>query len=173
METTDSTCSPSVSARPVARLATLGLGSCPAEDDQTIAVELLIALGVADLAALGARRVAEYLADIATHLLRFGVSPVEGSAIARTSIALWSLNAVVFDVPRGESEEFERFVADGVAVRLVWAVPVYEDEARLVERLGIEAFDELVDRAGVSLADVRRPSLVAAPSEAPDHEGRS
>jgi hypothetical protein len=125
-----------------------------------LGVELLLVLGREELHEIGPGRVSAFLTDIGTHLLRLSIRPIEGSVIARTSIAPWPLDAVVFDLPRGEPEELEDFVADGRALGLMWAVPTYAKEAELVERRGIEALDALVEESDFSLADVRRPSLV-------------
>lgn len=143
----------------VARIATLGLGSCPCDDGTDLGVELLLVVGREELGDVGTARVARFLADIGTHLLRYSVRPVEGSVILKTSIAPWAPDALAFDLPRGEPEELEKFVADGHALRVIWTVPVYADEARLVQREGMEALDALVEQGDFSLADIRRPSL--------------
>ena len=143
----------------VARVVTLGLGSCPSEDGTDLGVELLLVLGKKELSEIGSDRVGAFVTDIATHLLRHSVRPMEGSVIPRTSIAPWEPDALVFDVPRGEPESLENVVADGRALRLVWAIPAYADEARLVQENGLEALDSLVEQSNFTLADVRRPSL--------------
>jgi hypothetical protein len=122
-------------------------------------MELLMTLGTRELAEIGSPRVTGFLADIAAHLLRHSVRPVEGSVIARTSLAPWEADAIVFDVPRGERPDLECFEADGHTLRLVWAVPAYAAEAELVASQGIEALDRLVESSDFSLGDVRRPPL--------------
>lgn len=142
-----------------ARVATVGLGTTLAEDGLLLAVELVMALDRAELHELGPECVELFLGNIGSHLLQHSIRPVAGSTIPETSIAPWSPDAVLFDAPRGEPEHLERFVADGVPRRLLWTIPVYREEARLVALHGIESFDALVGEHDVSLADVRRPSL--------------
>ena len=117
----------------VARVVTLGFGSCPSDDGTDLGVELLVVIGREELSAIGSDRVTGLVADIGTHLLRHSVRPGEGSVIPGTSIAPWEPDALVFDLPRGEPESLEDFVADGHALRLIWAIPLYADEARLVQ----------------------------------------
>ena len=143
----------------VARVVTLGFGSCQSDDGIELGVELLVVIGREELSEIGSDRVMAFVADIGTHLLRHSVRPNEGSVIPGTSIAPWEPDALVFDLPRGEPESLEDFVADGRALRLICAIPVYADEARLVQHSGMQALDALVEQSEFSLADVRRPSL--------------
>jgi hypothetical protein len=145
---------------PFARVATVGLGTILAEDGLLMAVELVMALDRAELHELDPERVELFLSNIGSHLLHHSIRPLAGSTIPATSIAPWGPDAVLFDTPRGEPEHLERFEADGVPRRLLWAIPVYREEARLVAQHGIEAFDALVSEHDVSLADVRRPNLL-------------
>ena len=145
----------------VARLATVGLGACQASDDIALGLELMLVIGSQELAELGGERVSNFLADVSVHLLRYSVRPTEGSVIPKTSIAPWAPDALLFDNPRGEPESLEELEEDGRLIRLVWAVPIYANEAKLIEDEGVESLDDLVDRSSYSLADVLRPSVVS------------
>lgn len=145
---------------PVARVVTVGLGACHAADAAPLGLELLVVIGRPELHEIGVGRVQDFVGDIGAHLLRFANRPTDGSVMPRTSIAPWQPDALVFDSPRGESEAIEQFVADGWPLRLVWAIPVYEEEAALVQQRGIKALDELVEQANVSLADIHRPNFL-------------
>lgn len=142
----------------IARLATLGLGTCRAEDGAPFHAELLFVLGGQELGEIGSSRVAAFVADVAAHLLAHSIRPLEGS-LMHTTLAPWEPDSIVFDHPRGEPQDLERFDADGHAGRLVWAVPLYGSEAELVSRDGLAALDALVEDNDFSLADVRRPRL--------------
>ena len=142
----------------IARLATLGLAMCRAENGAPFHAELLMVLGRQELGEIGSSRVAAYLADIAGHVLAHSIQPVEGSVL-HTTLAPWELDSIVFDLPRGEPSDLEHFNADGHSLRLVWAVPLYASEAELVSRDGLAALDALVADNDFSLADVQRPPL--------------
>jgi hypothetical protein len=146
----------------VARVVTMGLSRCVAEDGRLFGVEVLFALGKLELGEIGWERVSNYLIDISVALLRHSNRPVEGSTIAGSTIAPWPPHATVFDLPRGEPEHLEHMELDPLVVRLMWAIPAYPDEIELVKREGIEALDALVHANDYSLADVTRPSLLGA-----------
>jgi hypothetical protein len=144
---------------PVARLATLGLGTCHAGDGAPLHTELLLTLGTRELAEIGASRVTAFVADVAAHLLAQSIRPAVGSVLPHTALAPWDPDAILFDAPRGEPQDLEQFDADGHELRLVWAVPIHASEADLVVRHGLAAFDLLVEINKCSLTDVRRPPL--------------
>jgi Suppressor of fused protein (SUFU) len=156
----------------VARVVTAGLGACLASDHAPLGVELLVVMGRPELSEIGAGRVQSFVADIGTHLLRHSVRPTEGSVVPQTSIAPWKPDALVFDTPRGEPESLERFVADGCALRLLWVIPVYEEEAALVQQNGMGALDALVERTDHSLADLRRPNLATERTDGHDRPSK-
>ena len=142
----------------VARLVTVGLGTCPAADGAPLLHELLLAVGARELADdIAASRVTAFVGDLATYLLARSIRPAEGSVLAPRGPAPWDPDAILFDAPRGEPSELEHIQAGGHAVRLVWAVPIYPSEAALVTQHGIAALDLLVDISPFSLVDVRRP----------------
>lgn len=143
----------------VGRVASHGLSSCTASDGQRLGIELLFAVD-AEYVRAHWGRIADFLADVSVHLLKHAIRPREGDVLPETSLAPWPLDALVYDLPRGEPEEFECFTWDGKDTHLIWAIPVYRAEAALVKAQGIAAFDALVEESEYSLADVLRPSLV-------------
>lgn len=145
----------------VARIVTFGLGMCTTDDGWTIETELLFVLGRAELADIGFGAVSSYAADIAAHLLGRSIRPEVGSVIPQTSSAPWAPDAVVFDAPRGEAETIAHFQVGRRSMRILWAVPVYAAEARLVMEEGLDTFDALVEASDHSLADITRPPLLA------------
>jgi hypothetical protein len=146
-------------ADPVVRFVTLGLGTCPAWNDASLDVELLLTLDPSEVTAIGVPAVTRFVGEIAEHLLAHAIRPVEGSVLPPIGLAPWEPKAILFDLPRGEAPELEHFRADGHPVRLVWAVPVYASEAELVARDGLAALDFLVEISQCSLAAVRRRPL--------------
>jgi len=145
----------------VGRVATHGLSSCIASDGVRVGIELLFALSAEYLRANWGK-VRDFAADMAAHLVSHAFRPSPGSTVGNTSLAPWPPNALIFDVPRGEPEEFEHFEWDGEHCHLVWAIPAYAEEAEFVRTQGIVAFDALVDANDYSLADVFRPSALKA-----------
>lgn len=146
----------------VHRVATVGVSTlislrtkCPMD------AELLFVLP-SDLGGASFEAVADYALDIAVFGTRENVWFEVGRVFPESERApqTWRPRALLIDEPRGEAEELSEFVIGRRNVALLWVIPVFESEAALIASKGLAAFDELEQRADVSVADVRREPLL-------------
>jgi hypothetical protein len=80
---------------------------------------------------------------------------------SRLAPANWSTKAFFLDELRGESEDLEEIQIGNEVVRVIWAVPVTPQEATLILREGVEAFDSYMAGNEHSIIDPRRPLIKA------------
>jgi len=102
--------------------------------------------------------------DVMAYSLRPEVRVASGRTIPETRLMpkAWKPRALLFDEPRGEPEDIGSVHVGLQHVELLWLVPIYGEEERLISLEGIEAFDELDQHSEWSLADPARPPVSAA-----------
>lgn len=115
-----------------------------------------------DLGGSTFQSVAEFLMDIFAYSINKNINLYPEQTIPETHLMPQPLKpkAVLFDEPRGEPENICEFQIGIHNVKLLWVVPIYEEERRLILKEGINAFDELDEVSDFSLADTNRPSFV-------------
>ncbi len=80
--------------------------------------------------------------------------------IADGLLKSWPMRNVVSDLLLGEPDEVSSFQIGAEHIHLWWLVPVYDSEADLIRKEGVEALDELKEHAELSVVDVRRSPLL-------------
>lgn len=147
----------------VARVATVGLSRHHnAVSNELISRELLLVLP-ADLGGATETEVQNLLLDVAAHCATEGSIPNPGAVIEELMRAPvnWRARGMLFDSPRGEPEELEHFHVGAQHVRLIWACPIYREEADLISSGGLDAFDAAESRSDVSIIDPCRSSYLS------------
>ncbi|MFF2484627.1 suppressor of fused domain protein [Paenibacillus sp. NPDC058071] len=149
---------PAVSENDVARFSTVGLSSTLRSNGQPIGTEWMMALTY-DLGGESVDRIFSYLCDLIAHHIETSRDSriprvMEESGLAPAN---WSTKAFFLDELRGESEELEEIQIGNEVVQVIWAVPVTAQEATLILRDGVEAFDSYIEGAEHSIIDPRRP----------------
>lgn len=157
----------------VSRVATIGLSECLFQIDQQdtakpCSSELLMVLPY-DLIDDDIDAISSYLFNIANYIVKKlgrNLHPEEivaGHEIATTnesSIPTDLPRAVLFDEPRGEPSELNYFHIGMQHIKLSWVIPIFDNEYELIKNNSIDAFDEAVNAAEISLVEVRRESCV-------------
>lgn len=157
----------------VSRVATIGLSECQFQDEQQDVVklchsELLMVLPY-DLIDDEIGAISDYLLAISKYIVKKlarNLHPEEIVAsheIATTvegSIPVDWPSAVLLDEPRGEPSELNYFHIGMQHVKLSWVIPIFDSEYELIKHNSIDAFDEAVYAAGISLVEVRREPCV-------------
>ena len=102
----------------------------------------------------------EWLLSISSYYIETNIIKELPDFIKPSSISPWRPNAVLFDEPRGEPEELENFILGKRVVSLVWVIPIYEAENKLILEDGIDKFDRLCDKQRIDLINPRRCSVI-------------
>jgi len=145
------------------RFATVGVSGLERDDGVTAAWEFVVILPAA-LAGASRNDVTSFILDVMAYSLRSDVRIARGKTVPATPQMphAWSPKALLMDEPRGEPEALDTFHVGIQHVELLWLVPIYEEEERLIGEKGLAAFDELDDRSEWSLADPARPSVLSS-----------
>jgi hypothetical protein len=152
---------PAHSEASVHRFATVGLSGCLREDGQPINCELLMVLPVS-LGGSSTDAVMRFLLDVAAHGLRADVRHALGSTIQHVDVMprSWSARSLLLDEPRGEPKDLDLFQVGSELVRLLWVIPIYENELSFIRDSGVDQFCNLELETTIELIDPNRPSLV-------------
>ncbi|WP_042169656.1 suppressor of fused domain protein [Paenibacillus gorillae] len=148
---------PAVSDNDVARFATVGLSGTLRSNGQPIYTEWMMALS-SDLGGESVDRIFSYVCDLIAHHIETSRNSqiprvMEESGLAPAN---WSTKAFLLDELRGESEELEEIQIGNEVVQVVWALPITAQEASLILREGVEAFDSYMADTEHSIIDPRR-----------------
>jgi hypothetical protein len=143
------------------RIASIGMSNVAKSIGQLIDFELFMTLP-SDLGGVKFQEVANFIMDVFAHSLKPSVIFDAGKTIEETILmpSKWMPRAVLLDEPLGEKAELETFLVGLQKIRLLWVVPIYGIEQRLIVESGIEAFDKLQEKSEFSLVDVERPCLL-------------
>lgn len=145
----------------VYRFVTIGL-SCQTLDSGVVANwEFLFCLPDS-LGSANSSLVVNYLLDIMGYSLRAEVDMKVGVLIPVSSLApdCWSTKAILVDEARGEAKEMSSHCIGNQNIELLWLIPITSSEYELIKNKGIEEFDQLEAKCGVSLLDVNRDGIV-------------
>ncbi|MHA7965023.1 suppressor of fused domain protein [Paenibacillus sp. CAU 1782] len=149
---------PAVNENDVARFATVGLSSSLRSTGQSIGTEWMMALAC-DLGGESVDRIFSYVCDLAAHHIEASLDSQIPRVMEESRLAPenWSTKAFFLDELRGESEDLEEIQIGNEVVQVIWAIPVTAQEASLILREGVEAFDTYIAGAEHSIIDPRRP----------------
>lgn len=148
----------------VTRFSTIGLSSQPIEDNSgecDCAVELLMLLPKCVVYEQEAQ-IKSYLFDVAAYLINtLGRTPDVGTTIPESPLAPdnWP-KALLFDEPRGEPEELSCFQVGRQHINLLWLIPIYGSEYKIIRERGLDEFDKIEQQRDVSLVDIRREPVI-------------
>ena len=147
----------------VHRFATVGVSGVSCDDGRPASWELYMVVP-AGLAGTSVQEVASFMLDVMAYSLRRDVAFRVGQTIPETPLMprAWKPRALLLDELRGEPEDMSSFHVGIQHVKLVWLVPIHEDERRLIGERGLEEFDRLDQDSDWSLADPSRPSVLAS-----------
>jgi hypothetical protein len=147
----------------VHRFATVGVSEINGEDGKPADYEFCMILPD-ELGGVSADEVVSFILDVAVYTYRKDVRCRVGATIPETELipAKWGPKALLIDELRGEPEELSELSVGDQRVQLLWLVPIYGDEYRLIKSKGIEAFDQLDAQSEWSVADPRRPSFTTS-----------
>ncbi|TYP73100.1 suppressor of fused domain protein [Paenibacillus methanolicus] len=149
---------PAAGENDVARFSTVGLSNTLRSNGQPIGTEWVMALPY-DLGGESVDRIFSYVCDLIAHHIvtsRDSRIPIvmEESKLAPAN---WSTKAFFLDELRGESEDLEEIQIGNEVIRVVWALPITAQEATLILREGVDAFDSYMAGTEHSIIDPRRP----------------
>jgi hypothetical protein len=141
----------------VARFATVGLSAAHRPNGHVIGTEWMMALHQ-DLGGASVDRIFTYLCDLMAHHIETAADSQIPRVMEESGLAPagWSATGFLLDELRGESEELEEIQVGGEVVQIIWAVPVTVQEASLILREGMEAFDSYMSSIDDSIIDPRR-----------------
>ena len=147
--------------RKIQRFASVGLSGCNISGETKIDSELLLVVP-RDIAEEQSKEITNYIFDIIAYLINTRGGKVKSTDLIPESPlapAGWP-RALLFDEPRGESEELETLHFGVQHIHLLWVVPIHGQEFELIQSKGIQAFDDAVNELELSVVDVRRDSCV-------------
>lgn len=145
----------------ITRYATTGLSSSYIDNTNLCNCELLLCVPN-DIAISQTTNIENYIFDICAYLIStLGRAVTYQDLIPESTLAPsgWP-KAILFDEPRGESEQLECFHVGEQHVNLLWIIPIYGDEYIFIKENGIGKFDMAAETLELSLVDVRRQSCV-------------
>lgn len=150
---------------PLHRFATVGVSALERDGGGAAGWEFVMILP-ASLAGASRSEVTSFILDVTAYSLRSDVRIARGNTIPETGPMprSWQPRAVLMDEPTGEPEELSTFHVGIQHVNLLWLVPIYQDELKLIAEKGLSAFDGFCERAKWSLADPARPSVLSSNS---------
>ena len=145
----------------VSRFATVGLSSCHFKNAESCHSELMLIVPK-EIALKQSEELSDYIFDVMAYILdTLGRTVSFEDLIPENPLAPegWP-KALLFDEPRGEPEELNCFQIGSQHVELLWLIPIFGSEYRLIKENGIGKFDEALESIELSLVDVRRDSCV-------------
>lgn len=145
----------------IQRFASVGLSACTTSHATRINSELLLVVP-RDIAERQSKEIANYIFDIIAYLINTlgrEIKPTDLISESSLAPAGWP-RALLFDEPRGESEELVNLHYGIQHIQLRWVVPIHGKEFDLIRSDGIEAFDIAINELELSVVDVRRDSCI-------------
>ncbi|WCM89483.1 suppressor of fused domain protein [Acidovorax sp. NCPPB 3576] len=141
----------------VSRFATVGLSMARRPSGALVSAEWMLAL-TSDLGGESSDRVFSYVVDLIAHHIENAASSTPPIVMAESEIApaKWSSKALLIDELRGESESLEGIAVGSESVPVLWVIPINSREVDIINREGVEKFDEIIEKSIYSIVDPQR-----------------
>jgi hypothetical protein len=155
---------PATADSPVYRFMTVGLSLLQHHTQQQMqCCELLLVLRK-DLAGASTSDAMKVLLDVSAYALRHQLSLNSGVIIVPVSVfpQPWKTEAILLDDALAEPHEVALMQIGPVSVDLLWVIPLFASEVRVIESHGRETFDEIVQKSKDELINPSRYPIADA-----------
>lgn len=149
---------PSQASAGLVRYATFGLSQLPRRNGELGVHELLFVIDEGNFKN-SASKSFDFMCELSANYLESAHEIELPSLVPPSALIPWRANALLFDEARGEEEDLAEMVIGARRVKLIWVIPLYEDEYKLIEKEGLAEFDRRCEVKRVDLVDIDRESV--------------
>lgn len=145
----------------IIRFATVGVSEQEDDNGKRISSHEMLLVLPKNLGGAKESEVTNFLLDIMAYSLRSDVAFVPENTIPGSTLApaIWREKSLLLEEPHGEEEELKKFVIDGNEIKLIWVIPIYDQEEKKIQAEGLKWFDQAREELDLSLINLARSSF--------------